>query len=257
MPEVAITYPGPYQWRQDGIRRFGFNGISHQYCMERVAKLMHRDLTFLKMISCHLGNGASLAAIDGGHSVDTTMGFTPLEGLMMGSSSGSVDPGILMYLLRLSKISVEDLDHCLEHSSGLKGISGGISDMREILQQTAMGNQQAALALNLYIYTLKKHMGAMLAVLGRCDAVIFTGGIGENTPIVRKQACEAFRSMGMLLDSDKNTDVNHDMDVSAPASKIKIFVIYDQTRRACDRQRVQEDLKKKLMALWKENLCPR
>ena len=149
MPEMATIYPGPYQWLKQGIRRYGFHGISHQYCAARAAEILDRDLKDLRLVTCHLGNGCSLAAIRGGRSVDTTMGFTPLEGLMMGSRSGSIDPGLLLHLLRQPNYSVEKLDRILNQESGLEGISGLSNDLREILAAMAQGNSRAQLAFDI------------------------------------------------------------------------------------------------------------
>src|SRR6202158_1289657 len=168
MPLAAATYPGPYDWFEQGIRRYGFHGINHQYCAQRAAQLLGKNLNSLKLVTCHLGNGCSLAAIREGRSVDTTMGFTPLEGLMMGTRSGSVDPGILTYLMRQNRLTGEQLDQLLNESSGLFGISGVSGDMREVLAAAREGNNKdrAKLALEIYIHRLCAGIGAMIAVLG-------------------------------------------------------------------------------------------
>ncbi|MDP8935411.1 MAG: acetate/propionate family kinase, partial [Cyanobacteriota bacterium] len=163
LPPAAFVYPGPYEWLENGIRRYGFHGISHQYCARRAAQILNRDLTHLRVISCHLGNGCSLAAIRGGWSIDTTMGFTPLDGLMMGSRSGAIDPGIIIHLLRRSDLTSEKLDNILNRNSGLKGISGVSSDMRQIGEAITQGNERAQLALDIYIHRLRAGIGAMLA----------------------------------------------------------------------------------------------
>ena len=180
------------------------------------------------MISCHLGNGCSLAAIRGGVSVDTTMGFTPLEGLMMGSRSGSIDPGILIHLLKQSDFTAEKLDDLLNRNSGLKGISGVSSDMRLLVQAIAQGNQRAQLALDIYIHRLRAGIGAMLASLGGLDALIFTAGVGENSPVVRAAACEAFGFMGLQLDGEKNQHSLVDRDIAAVDSAVRVLVIHTQ-----------------------------
>ncbi len=182
LPEAAYVYPGPYEWLDQGIRRYGFHGISHQYASRRVAALLARPLASLRLITCHLGNGCSLAAVLNGLSIDTTMGFTPLEGLMMGSRSGSVDPGILLYLLKHGGCDAQTLDHTLNEESGLKGISGVSSDMREVLQARASGNARARLAFDIYVHRVRSGIGAMLASLGGLDALVFTAGVGENSP---------------------------------------------------------------------------
>jgi acetate kinase len=200
IPEMAAIYPGPYEWFEEDIRRYGFHGISHQYCAARAAEILDRELNELRLVTCHLGNGCSLAAIRGGRSLNTTMGFTPLEGLMMGSRSGSIDPGLLLHLLRRPNYSVDQLDRILNQESGLEGLSGLSSDLREILSATAQGNARAQLALDAYVHSLRCHIGAMLASLGGLDALVFTAGVGEHAAQVRGAACEAFAFLGLKLD---------------------------------------------------------
>ncbi|MEG4915799.1 acetate kinase [Microcoleus sp. B7-D4] len=228
LPPAAFVYPGPYEWLENGIRRYGFHGISHQYCARRTADILGRDVADLRLVSCHLGNGCSLAAIRGGWSVDTTMGFTPLEGLMMGSRSGSIDPGILIHLLKQSDFTAEKLDGILNRNSGLKGISGVSSDLRQIGDAIAQGNQRAQLALDIYIHRLRAGIGAMLASLGGLDALIFTAGVGENSALVRAAACEAFGFIGLKLDEEKNQHSSIDQDIAAVDSAVKILVIHTQ-----------------------------
>ena len=228
LPPAAFVYPGPYEWLENGIRRYGFHGISHQYCARRAAQLLNRDLTDLRLISCHLGNGCSLAAIRGGVSVDTTMGFTPVEGLMMGSRSGSIDPGIIIHLLRRGDLTSEKLDNILNRNSGLKGISGVSSDMRQIGDAIAQGNERAQLALDIYIHRLRAGIGAMLASLGGLDALIFTAGVGENSPVVRAAACEAFGFLGWKLDGEKNQHSPVDEDIATVDSAARVLVIHTQ-----------------------------
>src|SRR3989440_497554 len=176
LPEPAAVYPGPYEWLRQGIRRYGFHGINHQYCAERAAQLLGKDPAALKLVTCHLGNGCSLAAIQGGRSVDTTMGFTPLEGLMMGTRSGSVDPGILTYLLRQGHTG-QDLDEILNAKSGLLGISGLSADMRMVVSAMQEGNARAKLAFEVFIHRLRSGIAAMAATLSGMDALVFTAGI--------------------------------------------------------------------------------
>jgi acetate kinase len=178
---VAYVYPGPYGWLDLGIRRYGFHGLSHQYSSRRAAELLGNDS--LRLIVCHLGNGASLCAVRNGKSVDTTMGFTPLEGLMMGSRSGSVDPAILIYLIRHRGYSAEQLDEILNQKSGLLGVSGVSGDMREILKSN---EPRAKLAFDIYAHRLCREIGAMAGVLGGVDAIVFTGGVGENCAPLRE-----------------------------------------------------------------------
>jgi acetate kinase len=183
----AYVYPGPYAWFQAGIRRYGFHGISHGYAARRAAQLLGGDPTALRLITCHLGSGASLAAVRAGKSIDTTMGFTPLDGLMMGSRSGSVDPGILVYLLREHDYTADQLNDILYQQSGLLGISGISGDMREILTAVDRCEPRAQLAFDIYAHRLVREIGSMLAVLGGTDALVFTGGVGENCAPLRER----------------------------------------------------------------------
>ncbi len=228
MPLSAAVYPGPYEWFEAGIRRYGFHGINHQFCAKRVAQLLHTDLVNLKIVSCHLGNGCSLAAIREGRSIDTTMGFTPLDGLMMGSRSGSIDPGILTYLMRQGQFDSEELDKVLNQRSGLLGISCISSDMRDILAGIHDGNERAKLAFDLYIHRLRAAIGGMVAVLRGIDAMIFTAGVGENTSDVRSATCSTLEFHGLRLETARNAHPSPDEDISAAESKVRVFVIRAQ-----------------------------
>ncbi|MHC5733590.1 acetate kinase [Nostoc sp.] len=228
LSDAAAIYPGPYQWVEQGIRRYGFHGISHQYCSQRAAQILGRNVASERLIICHLGNGCSLAAIKNGRSIDTTMGFTPVEGLMMGSRSGSVDPGILIYLLRYCNYSVERLDEVLNKASGLKGISGVSSDMREVREAIAQGNSRAQLAWDIYVHRLRSAIGAMLTSLGGLDALVFTAGVGEHSPQIRQAACEAFGFIGLKIDLEKNQQQPVDEDIATPDSAVRVLVIHTQ-----------------------------
>ena len=228
LPEPAAVYPGPYEWLAQGIRRYGFHGINHQYCAERTAQLMGKDLRSLKLVTCHLGNGCSLAAIRDGRSVDTTMGFTPLEGLMMGTRSGSVDPGILTYLLRRGQLTGQQLDDLLNSKSGLLGISGISSDMRQIVAAMKDGHPRAKLAFEIFVHRLQAGIGAMMAVLGGIDALVFTAGIGENSPEVRAAACANFGFLGLKLDRAKNTQSSVDQEISLSDSTVHVLIVRAQ-----------------------------
>ena len=195
LPPAAYIYPGPYSWLEAGIRRYGFHGISHRYAARRAAQLLGRDPSGLRIITCHLGSGASLAAVRDGKSIDTTMGFTPLDGLMMGSRSGSVDPGILVYLLREHNYTADQLDDILYKKSGLLGVSGISADMREVLAAMDRGDERARLAFDIYAHRLTREIGSMLAVLGGADALVFTGGVGENCAPLREKVT---RQLGFL-----------------------------------------------------------
>jgi acetate kinase len=228
IPPAAAIYPGPLEWFKKGIRRYGFHGINHKYCARRAAQLLQRDPKSFRLVSCHLGNGCSLAAIQDGRSVDTTMGFTPLEGLMMGTRSGSVDPGILTYLMRQSDLSGEQLDALLNKRSGLLGISGISGDMREILAAIKKGHQRAQLAFDIYVHRLQSGIGAMIAVLGGIDALIFTAGVGENSPEVRAGACKNLKYAGVELDRKKNAESPPDKNISAPNSPVPVLIVSAQ-----------------------------
>ena len=226
-PEVA-TYPAPYDWFEQGIRRYGFHGISHQYCSTRSSQILGRDLYSLRIINCHLGNGCSLAAIKDGHSVDTTMGFTPLEGLMMGTRSGTIDPSILTYLQTQKGYTAQELENILNKQSGLKGISGISGDMRSIKQAIKEGNQRAKLALEIFLYRLRYFIGAMIASLGGVDVITFTGGIGENDADLRARTCDAFAFLNLKIDHQKNAASPVDEEISTPDSAIRVLVIHTE-----------------------------
>src|SRR6266853_4642334 len=228
MPPAAAVYPGPYQWFEKGIHRYGFHGINHQYCAARAAQLLSRDLDSLKLVTCHLGNGCSLAAIQEGHSIDTTMGFTPSEGLMMGTRSGSVDPGILTYLMRQGRLQPQEIDDILNKESGLLGISGISGDMRELLASMKRGHSRAILAFDIYVHRLQAGIGAMIAVLGGIDALIFSGGVGENSAEVREAACKQLAFLGLKLDDAANRRGTSDRDVAAPDSRVRVLIIRAQ-----------------------------
>jgi len=240
LPEAAYVYPGPYEWLAKGIRRYGFHGINHAYCAERAAQILNHESRGLRIVSCHLGNGCSLAAIQNGRSVDTTMGFTPLEGLMMGTRSGSVDPGILTYLTRQEKQTGEQLDDLLNKKSGLLGISGFSGDMREIIDAMkkspdakAQGvdqsrGERAKLAFDMFVHRLRRDIGAMIAVLGGIDVLVFTAGIGENSADVRAATCESLAFAGVQLDAAKNAQSPTDTDISATGSAVRVLIIKAQ-----------------------------
>src|SRR5437016_10214002 len=228
LPEPAAVYPGPYEWLAQGIRRYGFHGINHQYCAERTAQLLGKDLPALKLVTCHLGNGCSLAAIRGGHSIDTTMGFTPLEGLMMGTRSGSIDPGILTYLLHEGHVDSQEIDDLLINESGLLGISGISGDMRDILAAIKLFFFKQKTAYDIYVHRLQAGIGAMVAVLGGIDALIFSGGVGENSAEVREAACKQLTFLGLKIDDAANRQHISDRDIAAPDSRVRVLIIRAQ-----------------------------
>jgi acetate kinase len=228
LPPASVVYPGPYAWFEQGIRRYGFHGISHRYCSLRAAQILGRTPADLRLITCHLGNGCSLAAISGGQSIDTTMGFTPLEGLMMGGRSGSVDPGILIYLQRHAGASADTLESTLNRESGLKGVSGVSSDLREVLGAIQGGNERARLAFDIYVHRLRAGIGAMLAALGGVDALVFAGGVGEHASSIRWAACKAFGFLGLKLDAAKNAGSPADQDIASADSTVRVLVVRTQ-----------------------------
>jgi acetate kinase len=228
IPPEAAFYPIPYEWTKKGIRRYGFHGTSHKYCAQKAAQLLNQPLDSLKLITCHIGNGASLTAIKNGISIDTTMGFTPLEGLMMGERSGSIDPAILIYLMREQGFNADQLNHLLNKESGLKGVSQMSADLRSILRVMHEGNEQAKLAFEMYIHRFRACLGQMLASLGGLDVLVFTAGVGENSAIVREKVCEGFAFLGLKLDPQKNAQFPVNQDISTTDSLIRVLVIHTE-----------------------------
>ena len=229
-PERVTTYAVPQAWRDAGLRRYGFHGTSHQYVAERAAQAMGQSLSELRLISVHLGNGASICAINLGHSLESSMGLTPLEGLVMGTRSGDIDPGAFGYLERQLGLTLDEIEHALYHDSGLKGLTGS-SDMRDVEDRAAAGDKQAQLAINLYAYRARKYIGAYAAAMGGVDGVIFTGGIGENSASMRRRICDGLQFIGLRLDHDRNMAIDL-ADRAAPqiqAYGSKIAVIVTET----------------------------
>ena len=226
LPEEAYLYSLPYELCQKmKIRRVGFHGTSHQYVTERAAELLKKDKHAVNLITCHLGNGCSMTAVRGGRSVDHTMGFTPLEGLVMGTRIGDLDPGIVLYLARRG-YSISELDKMLFRQSGLLGISGTSNDVRDLEQRAAAGDARAKLALDVFCYRIRKYIGAYLAVLNGCDAIIFTAGIGEGSAMVRRRTLEKMEALGITLDIEKNNAIKgREGRIDADDSRIALFVI--------------------------------
>lgn len=226
IPPAAFVYPVPYEWyKQWGIRRFGYHGISHAYCGARVAELMRRDVDELRLVICHLGQGASVAAVRGNVAVNSSMGFTPLEGLMMGTRSGTIDPGILLHVQREHGLSVDELDNILHYRSGLLGLSGISSDFRQVERAAADGHHQAQLALDVYAHRVREQIGAFAVTLGGLDALVFTGGIGENSSWLRRQVCQGLECLGAYLDDQKNEVASPDVDIATNDSRVRLLVI--------------------------------
>ena len=223
MPAYATIYPGPYRWFEEGIQRFGFHGTSFQYCSRRAKDLLGQDSP--RLVICHLGSGASLCAVKNGKSMNTTMGFTPLEGLMMDTRCGTVDPGILLYLSKDK--TPDELSKELYEESGLLGISGISSDMRDILDKASQGNERARLTIDIYVHRLVSMIGSMIATLGGIDALIFTGGIGENALAIRQQVCDSLAFLSIYL-SKHQSNSPEDRVLSSSDSKIKVLLIHTQ-----------------------------
>jgi acetate kinase len=223
----AYLYAVPYElYETHRVRRYGFHGMSYRYVSQRAAGLLGKPLNKVKMIICHLGNGVSMAAIDGGKSVDTSMGLTPLEGLIMGTRSGDVDPGVIFFLHRELGLSVDRIEDLLNRESGLLGISGASNDMRDVIRKAGEGNQRCRLALEAFAYRAKKYVGAYVAALGGLDALVFTAGIGENSPLVRWMICENLECMGISLDETKNEEaMGMEKLISTPTSRVSILVV--------------------------------
>ncbi len=227
MPSFAYIYGLPYvMYKRYGIRRYGFHGTSHQYVSERAERMLGKSIKDLKLITCHLGNGASVTAIDGGVSVDTSMGFTPLEGLMMGTRSGDLDPAIILHIMAREELTLHEANTLLNKHSGLAGISGVSSDMREIIESAHQNHSNATLALRAYCYRLKKYIASYIGVMGGLDGLIFTAGVGENSPDVRELSCESLSFLGIKIDPAKNAQaVGKEMDISADDATVRTLVV--------------------------------
>ncbi len=225
LPPAAFTYAGPYAWLAQGIRRFGFHGINHEYASHRARVLLRRAADDLRVVTCHLGSGCSLAAVRNGVSVETTMGFTPLDGLPMARRSGVIDPGILLHLLRHGGQTVESLDQVLNHESGLAGLSGTSGDMRAVLAAVDAGNLRARLALDVFVHHVRQGIAAMAASMGGVNAIVFTGGIGEHVPRVRSEICETLTFLGIALDPALNAIASGEADVSLADARTRVLVI--------------------------------
>lgn len=228
MPAKAYIYPVPYKfYEEDHIRRYGFHGTSHKYVAGEVAKWMNKDIKDLKIVTCHLGNGVSVTAVNEGISVDTTMGFTPLDGIIMGTRSGSIDPAIVTFLQKEKGYSADEVNEILNKKSGVLGVSGIGADFRDIRAAAEKNDERALLTMDIYGYQIKKQIGAYAAAMGGLDAVVFTAGIGEHAPEVRIRALTNMEFLGINIDAVKNDNQNvgDGMEISTPESKVKLFVI--------------------------------
>ncbi len=227
IPEEAYIYAVPYElYEKYKIRRYGFHGTSHRYVARRAAGLLGKDKYDVNLITCHLGNGCSITAVKGGKSIDTSMGLTPLEGVAMGTRSGDIDPAITFHLMERLGMKPEEIDTLLNKKSGLLGVSGVSNDMRDVHEAAVSGNKRAALAIDIFSYRIKKYIGAYMAVLGKVDAVVFTGGIGENATFIREKVCTGLEELGISLDIKKNQDARgKEAFINTENSKVKILVI--------------------------------
>ena len=237
LPPHAYLYALPYAWYERwGVRRFGFHGLSHAYCAGRAAELLERPLAHLKLVTCHLGSGCSLAAVEGGRSIATTMGFTPLDGLVMATRPGAVDPGLLTHLLSENRMTLPEMEEALYHQSGLKGVSGHSGDMREILAARAVGDARAMLAFDLYVARLREGIGAMVAALGGIDALVFTGGVGEHSGEVRATACADFTWIGLFLDEARTRPRVATRRSPRQHSRVRVLVLHTREELMVARQ---------------------
>jgi acetate kinase len=226
IPKVAYIYALPYEvYEKYGVRRYGFHGTSHRYVADRTAQLLGKPPQQVNCITVHLGNGCSMAAVRHGKSVDTSMGLTPLEGLVMGTRSGDIDPAILFYLAEKG-FDLDTLNTLCNHQSGLLGISGLSNDMRTLTEEAKAGREMAQLAIDIFCYRVKKYIGAYMAVLGHVDAISFTGGIGEHAAGVRASICEGLEPLGVVIDADQNRNmVGREGGISSPRSNVPLLVV--------------------------------
>jgi acetate kinase len=226
LPAAAYTYPLPHDWAERWrIRRYGFHGLSHAYATARAAELLARRADELRLVTCHLGHGCSAAAVLRGRSIDTTMGFTPLDGLMMATRSGSIDPGILLHVQQHHGMSAAELDEVLNRRSGLLGVSRVSADMREVIAASRDGDARARLAIDIYVHRVRQAIGALAVTLGGVDALVFTGGVGENSAEIRAAACRGLDCLGLELDMDANARARPDADVARRGARSRILVI--------------------------------
>lgn len=226
MPSKAYMYAIPYEYyEKDGVRRYGFHGTSHRYVSKRCAELMGRPIEELKIVSCHMGNGSSICAIDHGKCVDTSMGFTPLVGLPMGTRCGDLDPGVMQYIMHKYDLDIDEMLNILNKKSGVQGISGISSDFRDLDKAAEEGNKRAALALDMFHYWVAKDVGAYVAAMNGVDAIVYTAGVGENSAETRKAISEYFGYLGVKIDDAANSKRGEDIMISTPGSKVKVFVI--------------------------------
>jgi acetate kinase len=226
LPAAAATYALPREWNERwGLRRYGFHGLSHAWAVRRAAELAGRELADLRVVSCHLGAGASLAAVRDGVSVDTTMGFTPLAGLVMNTRPGTVDPGLVLWLLEHGHVPLAELGDVLEHQAGLKGLSGTSGDLRDVLAGRARGDRACVLAFDVYVHRLVREAAAMTAATGGLDLLVLTGGVGEHSPEVREALADGLAHLGVAVDDQRNRSTTGDADISATPAAVRTVVV--------------------------------
>ena len=226
MPKEAYICPLPYELYENyGIRKYGFHGTSHKYVSQKVAEVMEKDIENLKIITCHLGNGCSLAAVKGGKSIDTSMGFTPLAGVMMGTRSGSIDPSVISFLIEEQGYNINQIDELLNKKSGILGISGVSSDFRDVLEESQNGNERAKLALDIFHYKVRAQIAAYAGIMGGVDVIVFTAGIGENSSLTRRESLRGLEFLGFEIDDSRNSIRGEIQEISTADSKIKVYEI--------------------------------
>ena len=226
MPKYAYICPLPYElYEKYGVRKYGFHGTSHKYVSNKVAEAMGKDIKDLKIITCHLGNGCSLAAVKNGKSIDTSMGFTPLAGVMMGTRSGSIDPSVISFLIEQHGYTIEEIDELLNKKSGVLGISGVSSDFRDVLAAGEAGNERAKLALEIFYYKVRSQIAAYAGAMGGVDVIVFTAGIGENSSITRREILRGLEFFGFTINDEKNELRGHIQEISNEDSKVKVYVV--------------------------------
>ncbi len=240
MPRHAYIYALPYEiYEKYGLRRYGFHGTSHKYVSERAAKMLNKPIEELKIVSCHLGNGASICAVKYGKSIETSMGFTPLQGLCMGTRSGTIDPAVISFLMEKEKMTVKDISDFLNKKSGVLGVSGVSSDFRDIQEAAESGNDRAKLALDIFCYRVKRFIGDYITIMNGVDAVVFTAGIGENNDYVRREVLTDMDFLGIKIDQEKNKTRGEEVDISAEDAKVRTLIIPTNEELAIARETVE------------------
>jgi acetate kinase len=226
MPPHVYTYGLPQdQLERNHVRKYGFHGTSHEYVARRCAELMKKDFTKLKIITCHLGNGSSITAVKHGQSFDTSMGLTPLEGLLMGTRTGDMDPAVVLYIMDKDKLSPQEMNTLLNSKSGVKGVSGVSNDMRQVIARAKEGDARAQLALDIFDYRLVKYIGAYVAAMSGCDAIVFTGGIGENAVPMRARVLAPLQFIGVELDPERNSSTAQEKVITRDSSRVSAWVV--------------------------------